>query len=149
MSAHRGESVHARRGSARRLADRAAWDYRSVVRGTRPREVSTIARAAADAVSSASLEVESTAVLLALSGPQSALLEELSQRSGAAVSLRGNVIHLTGDEGDVHLAYRFLCGAAELAGRGHELAKEDVARALRGCARTPPRTSPICSRKRF
>jgi phosphate starvation-inducible PhoH-like protein len=74
---------------------------------------------------------------MALSGPQSTLLEELSTRSGADVSLRGNVIHLTGDEHDVRLAYRFLTGAAELAGRGHEVGKDDVARCLRGLRDDP------------
>ncbi|HWP08517.1 MAG TPA: PhoH family protein [Polyangiaceae bacterium] len=74
---------------------------------------------------------------MALSGPQSMLLEELSTRSGAAVSLRGNVIHITGEEPDVRLAYRFLCGAAELAGRGHEVGKDDVARSLRGLRDDP------------
>jgi phosphate starvation-inducible PhoH-like protein len=74
---------------------------------------------------------------MALSGPQSSLLEELSFRSGADVGLRGNVIHLTGDEEDVRLAYRFLTGAAELAGRGHEVGKEDVARCLRGLRDDP------------
>jgi phosphate starvation-inducible PhoH-like protein len=39
---------------------------------------------------------------------------------------------LTGAEEDVRLAYRFLCGAADLAGRGHQLGPEDVARSLRG-----------------
>ncbi|HEX5101203.1 MAG TPA: PhoH family protein [Polyangiaceae bacterium] len=74
---------------------------------------------------------------MALSGPQSMLLEELSTRSGADVSLRGNVIHITGEEHDVRLAYRFLCGAAELAGRGHEVGKDDVARSLRGLRDDP------------
>jgi phosphate starvation-inducible PhoH-like protein len=69
---------------------------------------------------------------MALSGPQSSLLEELALRSGAEVGLRGNVIHITGDAEAVRLAYRFLTGAAELAGRGHELGKDDVARSLRG-----------------
>jgi len=74
---------------------------------------------------------------MALSGPQSTLLEELSIKSGADVSLRGNVIHLTGDGRDVNLAYRFLQGAAELASRGHEVGKEDVARCLRGLRDDP------------
>ena len=50
---------------------------------------------------SASLEVESTAVLMALSGPQSALLSEVAKESGAEVSLRGNTIYLSGAETDV------------------------------------------------
>jgi len=74
---------------------------------------------------------------MALSGPQSVLLEELSQKCGADVSLRGNVIHITGDEHEVRLAYRFLSGAAELAGRGHEIRKDDVARSLRGLRDDP------------
>jgi phosphate starvation-inducible PhoH-like protein len=74
---------------------------------------------------------------MALSGPQSVLLEELSTRSGADVSLRGNVIHITGADHEVRLAYRFLCGAAELAGRGHEVGKDDVARSLRGLRDDP------------
>ena len=74
---------------------------------------------------------------MALSGPQSTLLEELSTKSGADVSLRGNVIHLTGEERDVHLAYRFLQGAAELASRGHEVGTNDVARCLRGLRDDP------------
>jgi phosphate starvation-inducible PhoH-like protein len=69
---------------------------------------------------------------MALSGPQSSLLAELARQSGAEVSLRGNVINLTGAEPDVRLAYRFLCGAADLASRGHEIGPEDVARSLRG-----------------
>jgi phosphate starvation-inducible protein PhoH and related proteins len=94
--------------------------------------VDTIARAVEQAPVSASLEVESTDVLMALSGPQSSLLTELSKQSGAEVSLRGNVIHLTGAEENVRLAYRFLCGAADMASRGHQLGPEDVARSLRG-----------------
>jgi phosphate starvation-inducible PhoH-like protein len=94
-------------------------------------------RAAEDAAFSASLEVESTAVLMALCGPQSILLGELSQRSGTNVSLRGNVIHLNGDEADVRLAYRFLSGAAEMVGRGHEIGPNDVARSLRGLRDNP------------
>jgi phosphate starvation-inducible protein PhoH and related proteins len=69
---------------------------------------------------------------MALCGPQSSLLTELSQRSGADVSMRGNVIHLTGEEPDVRLAHRFLAGAAEMVGRGHEISPNDVARSLRG-----------------
>jgi phosphate starvation-inducible PhoH-like protein len=69
---------------------------------------------------------------MALCGPQSSLLTELAQRSGADVSLRGNVIYLTGDEHDVRLAHRFLAGAAEMVGRGHEISPNDVARSLRG-----------------
>ncbi|MBI3205986.1 MAG: PhoH family protein [Myxococcales bacterium] len=79
----------------------------------------------------ASIEVESTSVLLALSGPQNVLLSEVARQSGAEVSLRGNVIHVAGDEDDVLVAQRFLTDAAELVSRGHEITPSDVGRALR------------------
>ena len=102
-------------------------------------EVTTIARPepAAVANASASLEVASTAVLMALSGPQSNLLAEVARQSGAEVSLRGNVIYFTGAENDVALARRFLVDAAELVERGHEIGPNDVAQALRGLRENP------------
>ena len=89
---------------------------------------------------SASIEVESTSVLLALSGPQNSLLGEVSRASGAEVSLRGNVIHLAGSEPDVRIAQRFLSDAAMLVSRGHDLHPQDVARQLREL-RTDPNSS--------
>lgn len=79
----------------------------------------------------ASIEVESTSVLLALSGPQNVLLAEVSRQSGAEVSLRGNVLYVAGEEDDVRVAQRFLTDAAELVSRGHEITASDVGRALR------------------
>ncbi|HMR09913.1 MAG TPA: hypothetical protein PKA88_29245, partial [Polyangiaceae bacterium] len=67
-----------------------------------------------EAPHSESLEVENTSVLMALSGPQSALLGELSRQSGAEVSLRGNTIYLSGEESDVRVARRFLSDVATL-----------------------------------
>jgi phosphate starvation-inducible protein PhoH and related proteins len=84
-----------------------------------------------EASHSASLEVESTSVLLALSGPQMSLLGEVARQTGAEVSLRGNVIYLAGREADVRLAHRFLSGAAELVSRGVQIGPEDVARSVR------------------
>ncbi|MBM4362482.1 MAG: PhoH family protein, partial [Deltaproteobacteria bacterium] len=84
---------------------------------------------------SASVQVDSTEVLLALSGPQSRLLGELARQSGAEVSLRGNLILLSGAEGDVKVAHRFLTDAAVLVERGVDLGPNDVAasvRSLRG-----------------
>ena len=89
---------------------------------------------------SANLEVESTSVLLALSGPQSALLAEVARQSGAEVSLRGNTIYFAGAEPDVKLAYRFLADAAELVEKGFEITSNDVAGALRGLRSDPNRT---------
>jgi len=88
----------------------------------------------------ASIEVESTSVLLALSGPQNVLLDEVARQSGASVSLRGNVIYVAGDEDDVRVAQRFLTDAAELVSRGHEITAADVGRALREL-RVDPDTS--------
>ncbi|HWZ88939.1 MAG TPA: PhoH family protein [Polyangiaceae bacterium] len=85
-------------------------------------------------------EVDSTAVLMELSGPQSSLLSEVARQSGAEVSLRGNVIHFLGAESDVRLAHRFVKDAAELVGRGFEISSNDVAGSIRGL-----RADPNCS----
>ncbi len=79
----------------------------------------------------ASLEVESTPVLLALTGPQGRLLEEVARQSGAKLNLRGNTLLLSGERADVDVARRFLCDAIELAGRGVALSPGDVGPALR------------------
>jgi phosphate starvation-inducible PhoH-like protein len=79
----------------------------------------------------ASIEVESTSALLVLSGPQHVFLGEVARQSGAEISLRGNVIHLAGDEDDVRVAQRFLVDAMVLVSRGHQLTPSDVGRALR------------------
>ena len=85
-------------------------------------------------------EVDSTAVLMELSGPQSSLLSEVARQSGAEVSLRGNVIHFLGAESDVRLAHRFVKDAAELVGKGFEISSNDVAGSIRGL-----RADPNCS----
>ncbi|HEX9622606.1 MAG TPA: PhoH family protein [Polyangiaceae bacterium] len=89
---------------------------------------------------SARLEVESTGVLLALSGPQSALLAELAKQSGAEVNLRGNTIYVAGNEDAVRIAHRFLSDAAHLVERGFEIALSDVAPAVRGMRQAPDRS---------
>lgn len=86
---------------------------------------------------SANLEVDSTSVLQALSGPQGRVLGELARHSGAEVSLRGNVILLSGEEGDVLVAQRFLEDAAELVSRGVDIGPGDVARSLRSLRGDP------------
>jgi len=92
------------------------------------------------APSSSSIEVESTQVLLALSGPQSNLLTEVARQSGAEVSLRGNTILVAGDPDDVKLAERFLRDAAELVGKGFEIGPNDVASSMRGLRADPERS---------
>jgi phosphate starvation-inducible PhoH-like protein len=85
----------------------------------------------------AQFEVNSTSVLLALSGPQNRLLGELARQSGTDVSLRGNVIHLCGDADNVRVVQRFLSDAATLLGKGFEIGMDDVARSLRGLRSDP------------
>ena len=85
-------------------------------------------------------QVDNTAVLLELSGPQSGLLSEVARQSGAEVSLRGNVIHFLGAEPDVRLAHRFLRDAAELVGKGFEISSNDVAGSIRGLRADPNRS---------
>jgi len=86
---------------------------------------------------SANLEVASTSVLLALSGPQSRLLGELSRHSGAEVNLRGNTILISGEEPDVRVAHRFLSDAAQLVERGVEIGPNDVAHSVRSLRGNP------------
>jgi phosphate starvation-inducible PhoH-like protein len=86
---------------------------------------------------STNLQVPNTAVLMALSGPQSRLLGEVARHSGAEVSLRGNVIFLSGQENDVRIAHRFLTGAAALVERGVEIGVQDVAHSVRSLRGNP------------
>ncbi len=92
------------------------------------------------AVYSQHLEVESPATLLALCGPRSELLGELSRESGAEVNLRGNTIYLSGEKGDVQVAHRFLSEAILLVKRGVTVLPADVKRSLRGLREQPDRS---------
>jgi phosphate starvation-inducible PhoH-like protein len=87
-----------------------------------------------------SIEVPSTQVLLALSGPQSNLLDEVARQSGADVSLRGNTILVAGEPAAVTLAERFLRDAAELVGKGFDIGPNDVAGSMRGLRADPARS---------
>jgi phosphate starvation-inducible protein PhoH and related proteins len=84
-----------------------------------------------DAPFSAALDIDSTPVLLALSGPQGKLLTEVARQSGADVSLRGNTILMSGEEADVRVAQRFLSDAAAMVGEGVDVGPGDVAPSLR------------------
>ena len=90
-----------------------------------------------EASHSANLKLENTAVLMALTGPNQSLLEELARHAGAQVNLRGNVIYLSGAEAEVSVAHRFLSDAAELLGRGYDIGARDVARSIRGLRKNP------------
>jgi phosphate starvation-inducible PhoH-like protein len=94
----------------------------------------------AEASYSTNLEVENTAVLMALSGPHSALLTEVARETGTEVSLRGNTIYVAGDEPSVKLAFRFLSDAADLVGRGFTIGPNDVVGSMRGLRADPTRT---------
>jgi phosphate starvation-inducible PhoH-like protein len=89
---------------------------------------------------SVNLDIENTSVLLALSGPQSRLLGELSRQSGADVNLRGNTILISGQEPDVRLAHRFLKDAAQLVERGVDIGPHDVAHSVRSLRSNPAAT---------
>jgi phosphate starvation-inducible PhoH-like protein len=103
-------------------------------------EIRAITRPMTQPSFSANLEVESTQVLMALSGPQNALLIEVARQSGCEVSLRGNTIYLTGDEGDVRVAHRFLRDAAVLVSKGFEISTNDVAVNVRALRSDPNRS---------
>jgi phosphate starvation-inducible PhoH-like protein len=85
----------------------------------------------------AKVEIDNTDVLVALTGPQSRVLGEVAKQSGAGVNLRGNVILLNGDEGDVNVARRFLEGAAVLVEKGVSVGPQDVGRSLRSLREDP------------
>ncbi len=84
-----------------------------------------------DTPHSATIEIESAALLLELTGPHGALLAEVARQTGAGVSLRGNVVLVSGAEPDVLVAHRFLSDAVEVLERGGDVTSEDVARAVR------------------
>src|SRR5258706_3573363 len=79
----------------------------------------------------AEVEVPDTAVLLALSGPNSELLKVLGEETGVGVGLRGNSILLAGELERVALAERFLGEAAPIIRGGTELDANDFIRGLR------------------
>ncbi len=89
---------------------------------------------------SATIEIESAALLLELTGPHGALLTEVARQSGAGVSLRGNLVLVSGAENDVAVAHRFLSDAVEVLERGGDVTAEDVGRALRELRADPGAT---------
>ncbi len=93
-----------------------------------------------DAPHSATIEIESAALLLELTGPHGALLTEVARQSGAGISLRGNLVLVSGAENDVAVAHRFLSDAVEVLERGGDVTAEDVGRALRELRADPGAT---------
>lgn len=86
---------------------------------------------------SANVQITDPKVLMALSGPNSALLSELAKRSGALVNLRGDTILLSGETDDVRVAERFINEAATLVSNGVSLGAGDVGRTLESLRRDP------------
>jgi phosphate starvation-inducible PhoH-like protein len=76
------------------------------------------------------VEVDDTALLLALAGPQNEHLRILSRETGASVGQRGNAILLSGDATSVELAERFLVDASAILREGGEMGPVDIVRAV-------------------
>ena len=83
------------------------------------------------------IEVPDPDLLLRLTGPASALLQELSLQSGAVVSLRGHTIVVGGETAERSLALRFLSGAQTLLHEGHDLRTADIGPAVRALRKDP------------
>jgi len=80
---------------------------------------------------SSELEIDDTAVLLALSGPRNEKLKQLEREANVEVGLRGQTIFLKGQPDDVAIAERFLAEAAALLRQGIQVGATDVGRAVR------------------
>ena len=85
----------------------------------------------------AEFEVQDTAVLMSLTGPNGRILQELSKCARADGDFRGNKILLSGDRTNVELARRFLGDAAELISRGVPFGPQDVASSVRALRDDP------------
>ena len=77
-----------------------------------------------------SVEVEDTAVLLALTGANGELLRVLAKETGAEISNRGNQILLSGTAEQVDLAERVLADSSALVSRGGQLTATDYSRGV-------------------
>ncbi len=91
-------------------------------------------------LTTAQVEVSDPEVLMNLCGPRSLVLAEVRKHSGAEVTLRGNVIRLSGKAEDVAVARRYLSDAAHLLTEGIELGVSDVGHSLRALRRDPERS---------
>jgi phosphate starvation-inducible PhoH-like protein len=80
--------------------------------------------------STAEVELQSAADLMALAGPGNSHLKALERELGIQVGSRGNTLHLAGDADIVALAERLFVQLGELAADGIELDGRDHLRAL-------------------
>ena len=82
------------------------------------------------AIERRAVDIDDTALLLSLVGPQGAHLRLLASELGIEVSHRGSSVLLAGERGPVELAERFLLDTATLLREGAEVSKDDLARSL-------------------
>ncbi len=94
-------------------------------------------RPAAEATETRTVEVDDTALLLGLVGPQNERLRALAREAGVEAGLRGNAILLSGAPAAVELAERFLTETALHLRRGGTLDTVDVARGVAGMRDDP------------
>lgn len=81
------------------------------------------------------LDVQDTAVLLALSSPPGRFLNEVGRCSSSTVNLRGNSIFFSGEVQAVALARRFVEDACGLIARGVPVGLQDVSASIRALRR--------------
>lgn len=95
-----------------------------------PAAPSLVISAAADAKTSAEVEIEDAELLLSLAGPGSTRLAIVEREYGIAAVVRGNVIHLSGGASRVAAAERLLAELLGLVERGASLTESDITRAV-------------------
>ena len=83
------------------------------------------------------VEVEDTALLLSLAGPQNVHLRQLSEACGIDVGQRGSTILLSGDRAAVDVAERFLVDTSTLLREGVDNGPIDVFRSVATLRRDP------------
>lgn len=94
-------------------------------------------RTPSEASESRTVEVDDTALLLGLVGPQNERLRALAREAGVEAGLRGNAILLSGPAASVELAERFLTEMAMHLRRGGSLETADVARGIADLRQDP------------
>ncbi len=86
---------------------------------------------AAEVMVTSEVEIDDSAVLLALAGPRNERLKVIERELAIECSLRGSSILLRGQVASVALAERFFAEAAQLSREGVQIGAHDVGRALR------------------
>ena len=94
-------------------------------------------RGTAHAAERRAVEVDDTALLLSLAGPQNTHLRQLSEACGIEVGQRGSTILLAGDRAGVDVAERFLRDTSTLLREGVDNGPIDVHRSVATLRRDP------------